>query len=175
MQFAFNAAGNGSVTGSTVELGKWIATVSRTVWRRIGYPFQALARRRNYRGTLLHLPDSNDALLSCNAPQKHRRPSPAPENVLLLSKAKWRFRLVNDHGHTTRSDASDRLRYLLCRENSTPDIRKLNSLLGMPQVLLEIGCGDGEAARQIALKNPGIGVIATDLYDWSHQPANGSG
>jgi hypothetical protein len=175
MQFAFNAAGNGSVTGSTVELGKWIATVSRTAWRRISYPFQALARRRNCRGTLLYLPDSNDAPLSCNAPQKHRRSSPAPENVLLLSKANWQSRLVNDHGHTARSDASDRLRYLLCRENSTPDIRKLNSLLRMPQVLLEIGCGDGEAARRIALKNPGIGVIATDLYDWSHQPSNGSG
>jgi hypothetical protein len=27
----------------------------------------------------------------------------------------------------------------------------------------------------IALKNPGIGVIATDLYDWSSPPSNGSG
>lgn len=156
-------------------MGKWIATVSRTAWRRIGYPFQALARRRNRRGTILYLPDSKGAPLSCNAPQKHRSPSPAPENAFLLAKVNWRSRLVNDHGHTHRSDASDRLRYLLCRENSTPDIRKLNNLLRMPQVLLEIGCGDGQAALQIALKNPGIGVIATDLYDWSHQSANGSG
>ena len=26
--------------------------------------------------------------------------------------------------------------------------------------MLEIGCGDAEASRQLALKNPGIGVIA---------------
>jgi hypothetical protein len=45
----------------------------------------------------------------------------------------------------------------------------------MPQVLLEIGCGDGGAALQIARKNPDIGVIATDLYDWSHQPSSGTG
>ncbi|MBI9086281.1 MAG: hypothetical protein JEZ11_21960 [Desulfobacterales bacterium] len=44
----------------------------------------------------------------------------------------------------------------------------------MPQVLLELGCGNAEVARQIALKNPGIGVIATDLYDWSHDPSQGS-
>ncbi|MEE4112914.1 MAG: hypothetical protein V2I40_08885, partial [Desulfobacteraceae bacterium] len=92
---------------------------------------------------------------------------PARSNTRSRSNPSRQSIAVNDHGHPTHSDASDRLRYLLCRENSTPDIRKLNSLLRMPQVLLEIGCGDGEAARQIALKNPGIGVIATDLYDWS--------
>jgi hypothetical protein len=72
-------------------------------------------------------------------------------------------------------DLSDRLRYLLDRENGTDDIEKLNVILGMPQVLLEIGCGNAEAARQIAHKNPAIGVIATDLYDGLHQSSNGSG
>ncbi len=51
---------------------------------------------------------------------------------------------------------------------------KLNDLLRMPQVLLEVGCGNAGVALQIALKNPGIGVIATDLYDWSHQQSDGS-
>ena len=176
MQFAFNAAGNGSVTGSTVELGKWIATVSRTAWHRISYPLQALARRRNCRGTIVCLPDRADTQPPRNPPQNHSTPSPDPKNnILLLPKANWQSRLVKDHGSALRSDASDRLRYLLCRENSTPDIRKMNALLRMPNVLLEIGCGDAEASRQIALKNPGIGVIATDLYDWSHQPSSGSG
>lgn len=44
----------------------------------------------------------------------------------------------------------------------------------MPRVLLEVGCGSGEAANRIALKNPEMGVIATDLYDCAYDPANGS-
>jgi hypothetical protein len=44
----------------------------------------------------------------------------------------------------------------------------------MPRVLLEVGCGGGEAARRIALKNPDMGVIATDLYDCAGDPTNGS-
>jgi len=63
--------------------------------------------------------------------------------------------------------------YLVERENCADDILKLNTLLLMPHVLLEIGCGSAEAARQIALMNPGTGVIATDLYDWSHQVSSG--
>lgn len=74
-----------------------------------------------------------------------------------------------------RLDLSGRLNYLLARENSIYDINKLNNLLRMPHVLLEIGCGNAEAARQIALKNPGIGVIATDLYDGSRPQSAGSG
>jgi hypothetical protein len=65
--------------------------------------------------------------------------------------------------------------YLLGRRNCNHDINKLEIILRMPQILLEIGCGDAEAALQIALKNPGIGVIATDLYDWSSPPSHGSG
>jgi len=78
------------------------------------------------------------------------------------------------HRSTANPDSSDRLSYLLDRENCSHDIKKLNDLLQMPQVLLEIGCGNAEAAREIALKNQGIGVIATDLYDWSHQQSDGS-
>lgn len=63
--------------------------------------------------------------------------------------------------------------YLVERENCADDILKVNALLMMPHVLLEIGCGNAEAARQIALMNPETGVIATDLYDWSHQQSSG--
>lgn len=55
--------------------------------------------------------------------------------------------------------------YLREHGNRPGDICKTNRLLQMPNVLLEIGCGTAEAARLIAVKNPGMGVIATDLYD----------
>jgi hypothetical protein len=70
-------------------------------------------------------------------------------------------------------NATNRRDYLCARENRTRDIDKFDAILRMPHVLLEIGCGDGEAARQIALRNPGMGIIATDLYDCSdHQCAD---
>ena len=56
--------------------------------------------------------------------------------------------------------------YLNGEGNPAEDIQKLHSLLGMSTVLLEIGCGDGGVARQIALKNPGMAVVATDVYLW---------
>jgi SAM-dependent methyltransferase len=71
-------------------------------------------------------------------------------------------------------DPSDLFHYLSRRGNHVDDISKANTILRMPQVLLEVGCGSGEAARLIALANPGMGVIATDLYDCGCTPANGS-
>jgi len=81
---------------------------------------------------------------------------------------------VCDHEGARRPDPSELFRYLSRRQNHIDDIRKVNDILRMPQVLLEIGCGSGEAARLIALGNPDMGVIATDLYDGSDMPANGS-
>jgi hypothetical protein len=63
-------------------------------------------------------------------------------------------------------DAAGWRRYLHDRENDILDIDQLDDLLGMPEVLLEIGCGNAEAARLIAFRNPHLGVIAIDLYDW---------
>jgi SAM-dependent methyltransferase len=71
-------------------------------------------------------------------------------------------------------DPSELFRYLTRQGNHIEDISKANDILRMPQVLLEVGCGSGEAARLIARKNPEIGVIATDLYDCGRDPANGS-
>jgi len=71
-------------------------------------------------------------------------------------------------------DSAELFRYLSGRGNHIEDISKANAILRMPRVLLEVGCGTGEAARLIALANPDMGVIATDLYDCSGNPANGS-
>jgi hypothetical protein len=64
--------------------------------------------------------------------------------------------------------------YLTSQRNCQADIRKLNSILAMQHIILEIGCGSCEIARQIAGRNPGWGVIATDLYD-SDEPGNATG
>ena len=57
--------------------------------------------------------------------------------------------------------------YLTMQENSPDDIVKLKSMLQMDKIILEIGCGSGGIAREIAQKNPDIGVIATDQYAWA--------
>ena len=56
--------------------------------------------------------------------------------------------------------------YLESQGNSPEEIRRLERVLTMPTLILEIGAGDGGAAWQIATRNPGMGVIATDIYDW---------
>jgi hypothetical protein len=64
--------------------------------------------------------------------------------------------------------------YLDVEGNTAEDIQKVNFLLGMRTVLLEIGCGDGAVARQIAEKNPDVGVVATDVYLWNVPLPTGS-
>jgi hypothetical protein len=68
--------------------------------------------------------------------------------------------------HTGKAYARDHLAlYLAGNENRPGDIDKLQRLLTLRHILLEIGCGDCEVARKIALENPDWGVIATDKYD----------
>jgi len=57
--------------------------------------------------------------------------------------------------------------YLLSHENFHEDISKLKKILDMTHIIFEIGCGSGEAAYEIATKNPDLGVIAIDKYDWN--------
>jgi SAM-dependent methyltransferase len=64
--------------------------------------------------------------------------------------------------------------YLIVQENVSADISRLKNILKTSEVILEIGCGSGNIARKIAWENPGIGVIATDLYDWSAPDQDGS-
>jgi hypothetical protein len=57
-------------------------------------------------------------------------------------------------------------RYLHLQENLPEDIVKLHQIIAMQRVILEIGCGNCQTARRIALKNPDWGIIATDKYAW---------
>lgn len=62
--------------------------------------------------------------------------------------------------------------YLCARGNSDGEIARCLQLLGKPQLILEIGCGNGQIARSIALRNPDAGVLATDIYADSAGPAS---
>lgn len=64
--------------------------------------------------------------------------------------------------------------YLTVQENPPEDIAKLRELLRRPRVILEIGCGAGEAALAIARQNPELGVVASDCFDWSTPFEKGS-
>ena len=57
--------------------------------------------------------------------------------------------------------------YLTDQGNSGEDIEKLRQIFMMGFIILDIGCGRGEIAWEIASKNPNIGVVATDKYDWA--------
>jgi hypothetical protein len=81
---------------------------------------------------------------------------------------------VCDIRNARQPDPSELFHYLSRHGNRIEDISRANAVLRMPRVLLEIGCGSGEAARLIAVANPDMGVIATDLYDCGCVPANGS-
>jgi hypothetical protein len=139
---------SGPLSEGTAELKNWFSTIGRKTWNRIRHPLKPVVNRG--------------------------APAPIPLSIPILSDSNAQPMAAGDHGGTAHPDASGLLNYLLGRENCTNDIIKLNDILKMPQVLLEIGCGTAEAARQIALKNPAIGVIGTDLYDWSHQQSDGA-
>jgi hypothetical protein len=64
--------------------------------------------------------------------------------------------------------------YLTALENPNDDIRKLDTILQRSHIILEIGCGDGKLAWEIARNNPDIGVIATDRYDLTIPTRHGS-
>ena len=155
-------------------MGKRDTTLGQRIWHQVRHPFAAVVNRRNEPATTRPVSGRDESLqfsVLC-----HPSPKPLPflhaASVLLVPSLP--ASVVAGQPGSEDQDPSVLLAYLLGRENTTCDINKLNDLLQMPQVLLEIGCGNAEAARQIALKNPGIGVIATDLYDWSRDPSQGS-
>jgi hypothetical protein len=92
------------------------------------------------------------------------------------------FQTYEEHGNRDAIDhflpCDDSLNllnaYLLSHENFEEDIFKLKKILEMDQIIFEIGCGSGEVAYEIALKNPHTGVIATDKYDWTTPAKAGS-
>jgi hypothetical protein len=64
--------------------------------------------------------------------------------------------------------------YLFGQGNPPAEIARLPHVLNQDRVILEIGCGSCEVAWQIALRNPDIGVIATDQYSWETPAGEGS-
>ena len=61
-------------------------------------------------------------------------------------------------------DAGDIVTYLEKQGNRNTSSDRLQRILKMDTVILELGCGNAEIAWQIASKNPSMGVIATDIY-----------
>jgi hypothetical protein len=57
--------------------------------------------------------------------------------------------------------------YLSTWENDSQETSRLQKILQLPYVIIEIGCGNGMLAGEIARRNPEIGIIATDSYDWA--------
>jgi hypothetical protein len=64
--------------------------------------------------------------------------------------------------------------YLFGQGNPPAEIARLPQVMNKDRVILEIGCGSCEVAWQIALMNPDIGVVATDLYPWETPAEEGS-
>jgi len=62
------------------------------------------------------------------------------------------------------AQAGDLQAYLENQGNLAETITRFGRILKMDTVILELGCGNAEIAWQIALKNPSMGVIATDIY-----------
>jgi hypothetical protein len=154
---------------------KWARTIGRKAWHRITHLFQDAAQFGNGHDKTALPAGRGDSPQSVPYRNNHTAPSPIPHGIPVCLDSGSHPIVAGNRGHTRNPDSSDRLDYLVDRKNCPNDIDKLNDLLRLPQVLLEIGCGTAEAARQIALNNPDIGIIATDLYDWSHQQSGSGG
>jgi hypothetical protein len=152
-------------------LEKWVSTTCRKVWRRVRHLLPTIIDRRDGGG----ISGRAGPPPSPGHHRKHSEDPPFSHTIPALPAPGSLPTVVCDHSRNVSPDAPCLLCYLQGRQNCAKDIEKLNDILQMPQVLLEIGCGSADAASQIAMKNPGIGVIATDLYAGSGQPSGGSG
>ena len=119
----------------------------------------------------------SQAKKSLPIPEFYFNPSnsnPGQENKISLAYPPGTDQEVGDH-FLPGDDSLNLLNaYLLALDNIHDDICKLKKILEMPRIIFEIGCGSGEVAYEIALKNPHMGVIATDKYDWSVPDKSGS-
>jgi hypothetical protein len=156
-------------------LGNWIATISQKAFHRIRPPSQAAGILRYGHETAAHPPAQPIILQPLEPCPNNCVPSSIFQKIVPLLDAVPPPIMASDPACSAYLNSSDQMCYLLGRKNCKEDIHKLKNILQMQLVLLEIGCGDAGAALQIALKNPGIGVIATDLYSCSPPPSNGSG
>ncbi len=153
---------------------KWVSTPCHKIWQRIKHPMRnGISTKRDLR-IKGHVSARDDA----KPPPEHGRhfndPLSIDPKIPSLSKESA-FVEAATYQERKKESSSEQWEYLRERENCEQDINKLIGILKMPQVLMEVGCGNAEAARQIAFKNPNIGVIASDLYDWSHPHYSSSG
>jgi hypothetical protein len=100
--------------------------------------------------------------IACMAATAAAHPIQAP-GVSTAAAVVSQIRLPND------MDA-----YLLQKGNASEDIARFHRVLSMGHVILELGCGGGEVAWQIASRNPQAGVIATDKFDLTGPSDEGS-
>jgi tRNA G46 methylase TrmB len=82
-----------------------------------------------------------------------------------------------DHrgGEKATAFVGDLQAYLSEMENFPEDILKCDKSLSLPRRILEIGCGTADIARDVAIGNPDVCVLATDKYDWRGPCECGSG
>jgi hypothetical protein len=144
------------------------------VWQRIKHPQQNGVNTKQDLRIKAHLP-ARDAESPAGHGLDFNHPLSIDPTAPSLSNESTLVQAATCQGAKRQSAPSEQWGYLRARENREQDIDKLVGILKMPQVLMEVGCGNAEAARQIALTNPDIGVIATDPYDWSHPNYSGSG
>ena len=145
----------------------WVSTICQKAWHRIKHPLRNDVNLKHERQIKGHVSALNDAKRPPEKDRHFNAPSSLPLKGSNLSDESEFAQSADCARRIKECESSDRRGYLVERENCDQDIDKLNSILTMPQVLMEVGCGNAEAARQIALRNPNIGVVATDLYDWS--------
>jgi hypothetical protein len=174
MHISRHARVNGCMSGSTAELKKWVSSIGRKICHALRHPLRAVAKYRHGRTAAVQAHDRADSPQRLKHDHTHFEPLHLAQAIPIPSNLSAAPMTGGDHWHLQSPDRSERHSYLLELGNTPDDIAKLDALLNMPQILLEIGCGDAEAARHIAGKNPDMGVIATDLYDWSPQQPSGS-
>ena len=150
----------------------WVSAAGRKAWSwvacRLGMALD------HSKGPPSRPAPRHDALQPIRSHCHPQDPSCCRATIIIPSDLCPRPTIVHGSDDPQRPDPSELFRYLTRRGNHIGDISKVNAILRMPQVLLEVGCGSGEAAHLIALHNPDMGVIATDLYDCGCDPANGS-
>jgi len=150
----------------------WISATGRKAWSWVNYRLPVI--RGQVKTASVGPEARHDTPPSDRSRRTSQDPSRCRSTIAVAPDLCPRPVAVCDHEGAHKPDPSELFHYLNRRENHIDDIRRTNDILRMPRVLLEIGCGSGEAARLIALENPGMGVIATDLYDFTCEPANGS-
>ena len=97
---------------------------------------------------------------------RRRRPE-APGDAPLAINEMHMQRPSDKTAAARAPDGIDTLQsYLASMENFPEDISRCRQGLTLPRRILEIGCGAAEIAREVALGNSDICVLATDKYDW---------